>query len=57
MTKVEFVIIGFPKCRTTSLVDNLNKHSKINCYYDTGSKESVFFHNKETKEKYEKYLI
>lgn len=62
MTKVEFVVIGFPKCGTTSLVDNLNKHSKINCYYDTGSKESVFFHsdyfyNNETREKYEKYLV
>ena len=27
MTTVEFVIIGFPKCETTSLVDNLNPYS------------------------------
>jgi hypothetical protein len=46
MTKVEFVIIAFPKCGTTSLVENLNKHSKINCYYDCGSKESILFHSK-----------
>ena len=44
MTKVEFVIIAFPKCGTTSLVENLNKHSKINCYYDCGSKESKVFY-------------
>jgi hypothetical protein len=62
MTKVEFVIIAFPKCGTTSLVENLNKHSKINCYYDCGSKESILFHSKsfyniETRDKYDKYLI
>ncbi len=33
MTKVEFVIIAFPKCGTTSLVENINKHSKINYLY------------------------
>ena len=46
MSKVDFVIIAFPKCGTTSLVDNLNKHSKINVYHNTGSKESVLFHTK-----------
>ena len=61
MPKVEFVIIAFPKCGTTSLVDNLNKHSKINCYHDIGNNESILFHSKdfynpEKREKYEKYL-
>ena len=40
-----FIIIGFPKCGTTSLVENLEKHSKINMFYDIGNKESVFFHS------------
>lgn len=62
MPKVEFVIIAFPKCGTTSLVDNLNKHSKINCYHDIGNNESILFHadtfyNAEKREKYEKYLV
>jgi hypothetical protein len=40
----DFIIIGFPKCGTTSLVDNLSKHSKINMFYDVGNKESVYYH-------------
>ena len=40
----DFIIIGFPKCGTTSLVDNLGRHSKINMFYDVGNKESVYYH-------------
>lgn len=40
----DFIIIGFPKCGTTSLVDNLSRHSKINMFYDVGNKESVYYH-------------
>ena len=62
MSKVDFVIIAFPKCGTTSLVDNLNKHSKVNVYYNCGSKESVLFHsgtfhNKEKREEHDKLLV
>ena len=63
MSKVNFVILGFPKCGTTSLVDNLNKHSKINVYYSRPwNKESMLFYqevfnNIEKRQEYNKYLV
>ena len=41
----DFIIIAFPKCGTTSLVENLEKHSKINMFYEVGNKESIYFHS------------